>query len=82
VRLLFIGDDIFSGGPCGGATEELYPRSYPELLCRDFPFGDDKEQEWDALINIVYDPAQFFVSQYDFSMANDQEDEGSPSVQP
>jgi hypothetical protein len=54
----------------------------PELLCKDYPFGDDEEQEQDALINSVYDPAQFFVSQYDFSMANEQEGKGSPGIQP
>jgi hypothetical protein len=35
-----------------------------------------------ALINSVYEPAHFFVSQYDFSVANDEEDETSPGVQP
>jgi hypothetical protein len=33
-----------------------------KLLCKDYPFGDDEEQEQDALINSVYDPAQFFMS--------------------
>jgi hypothetical protein len=43
----------------------------PELLRKDYPFGNDKEQEWDALINCMYDIAQYFTSQYDFSVAND-----------
>jgi hypothetical protein len=30
----------------------------------------------------MYDTAPYFVSQYDFSMVNDQDDEGSPGVQP
>jgi hypothetical protein len=42
-----------------------------ELLRKDYPFGDDEEQEWDALINNMYNIAQYFVSQYDFSVAND-----------
>jgi hypothetical protein len=42
----------------------------PELLHKDYPFGDNGEQERDALINSLYDPAQFFMSQYDFFMAN------------
>jgi hypothetical protein len=46
-----------------------------ELLRRDFPFDDD--EEWDALIDSVYDTAQHFVSQYDFSTVNDQDDNGS-----
>jgi hypothetical protein len=32
---------------------------------RDFPFDNDEEQ--DALIDNVYDTAQYFMSQYDFS---------------
>jgi hypothetical protein len=47
-----------------------------ELLHRDFPFADDEER--DALIDSVYDTAQYFVSQYDFSVVNDQDDNGSP----
>jgi hypothetical protein len=66
VRLLFIGSDIFDGG----------------TRSEDYPFEDDEEQEWDALINIMYDTAQYFVSQYDFSVVNDQDDEGSPGAQP
>jgi hypothetical protein len=46
-----------------------------ELLHRDFPFADDEER--DALIDSVYDTAQHFVSQYDFSVVNDQDDNGS-----
>jgi hypothetical protein len=53
-----------------------------ELFRKDYPFGDDEEQERDALINTVYDPTQFFMSHYDFSVANDQEDKGSPGIQP
>jgi hypothetical protein len=62
VRLLFISGDIFGGGPCDGAAEELYPDLDSELLHKDYPFGDDEEPERDAMINSVYDPAQFFVS--------------------
>jgi hypothetical protein len=51
-----------------------------ELLHRDYPFNDDDER--DALIDSVYDTTQHFVSQYDFSIANDQDDEGSPGAQP
>jgi hypothetical protein len=40
-----------------------------ELLRRDYPLDNDDEQ--DALIDSVYDTAQFFVSQNDFSIAND-----------
>jgi hypothetical protein len=53
-----------------------------ELLHKDYPFEDDEEQERDALINNVYDTIQYFMSQYDFSAPNDQDDEGSPGVQP
>jgi hypothetical protein len=47
-----------------------------ELLHRDFPFADDEER--DALIDSVYDTAQYFMSQYDFSVVHDQDDNGSP----
>jgi hypothetical protein len=40
-----------------------------ELLRRDYPLDNDDEQ--DALIDSVYHTAQFFVSQNDFSIAND-----------
>jgi hypothetical protein len=53
----------------------------PVLLHKDYPFGDDEEQERDTLINNVYDTTQYFMSQYDFSVVNDQDDEGSPSTQ-
>jgi hypothetical protein len=45
------------------------PELDTELLRRDFPFDDDEEQG--ELINSVYDMAQHFVSQYDFSIIND-----------
>jgi hypothetical protein len=50
-----------------------------ELLHRDFLFANDEER--DALIDIVYDTSQHFVSQYDFSAINDQDDNGSPGAQ-
>jgi hypothetical protein len=40
-----------------------------ELLRRDYPLDNDDKQ--DTLIDSVYDTAQFFVSQNDFSIAND-----------
>jgi hypothetical protein len=49
-----------------------------KLLRRDIPFDDD--EEWDALIDSVYDTAQHFMSQYDFSVVNDQDDNGSPGI--
>jgi hypothetical protein len=49
------------------------------VLCKDYPFEDDDEQ--DSLIDSMYDTAQYFVSQYDFSVFNDQGDEGSPGTQ-
>jgi hypothetical protein len=51
----------------------------PELLCKDYPFEEDEEQ--DILIESIFDTAQFFVSQYDFSVVNDQDDQGSPCTQ-
>jgi hypothetical protein len=47
-------------------------------LRRDFLF--DNNEERDALIDNVYDTAQHFVSQYDFSVVNDQDDNGSPDT--
>jgi hypothetical protein len=49
-----------------------------ELLHRDYQFDDD--EEWDALIDSMYDTAQHFVSQYNFSVVNDQDDKGSPGA--
>jgi hypothetical protein len=45
-------------------------------LQRDFPFDNDERR--DALVNNVYDTAQHFVSQYDFSVLNESDDNGSP----
>jgi hypothetical protein len=41
-------------------------------------YEDDEEQG--TLIYIVYETGQYFVSQYDFSIVNDQGDEGSPGA--
>jgi hypothetical protein len=49
-----------------------------ELHRRDYPLEDDNER--DAIIDSVYETAQNFVSQYDFSVVNDQDDEGSPGA--
>jgi hypothetical protein len=54
------------------------PDLVTELLHRDFPFADDEER--DALIDSVCDTAHHFVSQYDFSVVNDQDDNGSPGT--
>jgi hypothetical protein len=49
-----------------------------EKLRRHFPFDNDEEQ--DALVHSVYDTAQYFVSQYDFSVTNELDDNGSPDA--
>jgi hypothetical protein len=49
-----------------------------EKLWRDFLFDNDEER--DALVDSVYDTAQHFVSQYDFSVLNESDDNGSPGV--
>jgi hypothetical protein len=49
-----------------------------EKLRSDFPF--DNDEEWDAVVDIVYDIAQYFVSQYDFSVTNESDDNGSLSA--
>jgi hypothetical protein len=54
------------------------PDLVTELLHRDFPFDDEEEQ--DALIDSVYDTAQHFMSQYDFSVLKDLDDNGSPGA--
>ncbi len=48
-----------------------------EILRRDFPINDE---ERDALVDSVYDIAQYFVSQYDFSVTNESDDNGSLSA--
>jgi hypothetical protein len=48
-----------------------------EKLQTDFPFNDE---ERDALVNNVYDTAQYFVSQYDFSVLNESDDGDSPDA--
>jgi hypothetical protein len=47
-----------------------------EKLRRDFPFNTEEER--DTLVDSVYDAAQYFVSQYDFSVLNESNDGGSP----
>jgi hypothetical protein len=49
-----------------------------EKLWRDFLFDNDEER--DALVDSVYDTAQHYVSQYDFSILNESDDNGSPGV--
>jgi hypothetical protein len=46
-----------------------------ELLRKDYPFEDDEER--DTLIDNVFETAQYFVSQYDFSVVNDQDSPGA-----
>jgi hypothetical protein len=48
-----------------------------ELLHKDYPFEDDEER--DTLIDNVFETAQYFVSQYDFSVVNDQDSPGAQS---
>jgi hypothetical protein len=49
-----------------------------EKLQRDFLFDNDEDQ--DALVDSVYDTTQYFVSQYDFSITNESDDNSSPSA--
>jgi hypothetical protein len=46
-----------------------------ELLRKDYSFEDDEER--DTLIDNVFETAQYFVSQYDFSVVNDQDSPGA-----
>jgi hypothetical protein len=48
-----------------------------EILRRDFPINDE---EWDALVDSVYDTTQYFVSQYDFSVLAESDDNASPGA--
>jgi hypothetical protein len=49
-----------------------------EKLLRDFLF--DNNEEWDALVDSVYNTAKYFVSLYDFSVTNQSDDNGSPGA--
>jgi hypothetical protein len=48
-----------------------------EILLRGFPINDE---EWDALVDSVYDTALYFVSQYDFSIIAESDDNASPDA--
>jgi hypothetical protein len=48
-----------------------------EMLRRDFPINDE---ERDALVDSVYDIAQYFASQYDFCVLNELDGNASPSA--
>jgi hypothetical protein len=48
-----------------------------EILQRDFSIN---EVERDALIDSVYDTAQYFISQYDFSVLNESDVNDSPGA--
>jgi hypothetical protein len=48
-----------------------------EILRRNFTIN---EVERDALVDSVYDTAQYFVSLYDFSVLAKLDDNNSPSV--
>jgi hypothetical protein len=45
-----------------------------EILQRDFLIN---EVEWDALVDSVYDTTHHFVSQYDFSVLTESDDNAS-----
>jgi hypothetical protein len=51
----------------------------PEPLRKDYPFEEDEER--DMLIYNIFEIAQYFVSQYNFSVVNDQDGQGSPGTQ-
>jgi hypothetical protein len=48
-----------------------------KILRRDFPINDE---EWDVLVDSVYDTTQYFVSQYDFSVLAESDDNASPGA--
>jgi hypothetical protein len=48
-----------------------------EILQRDFLINDE---ERDALVDGVYDTAQYFVSQYDFFVLYEPDDNTSPGA--
>jgi Skp family chaperone for outer membrane proteins len=48
-----------------------------EILQRDFPINDE---ERDALVDSIYDTAQYFASQYDFSILVESDDNASPDT--
>jgi hypothetical protein len=48
-----------------------------EMLQRHFPFNDEGQ---DALVDSVDDTTQYFVSQYDFSIPNESDDNTSPGT--
>jgi hypothetical protein len=48
-----------------------------EILRRDFPINDE---ERDALVDSVYNTALYFVSQYDFSVLAELNNNASPSA--
>jgi DNA repair protein RadC len=62
---------------------ELLKSNMPDLdteqLHRNFLF-DNNDDERDALINGVYGTVQYFVSQYDFAVVNDHDDNGNPDA--
>jgi hypothetical protein len=49
----------------------------PKLLRKEYRCEDDGE--WDTLIDSVFETTQHFVSQYDFSMVDDQDSPGAQS---
>jgi hypothetical protein len=48
-----------------------------EILQRDFSIND---VERDALVDSVYDTAQYFVFQYEYSVLTESDDNGSPGA--
>jgi hypothetical protein len=48
-----------------------------EILRRDFPISGE---ERDALVDSVYDVAQYFVSQYDFSILTESDGNANPDA--
>jgi hypothetical protein len=48
-----------------------------EILRRDFPINDEEQ---DALVDSIYDIAMYFVSQYDFFVLTESDDNASPGT--
>jgi hypothetical protein len=53
------------------------PNFDAEILRRDFSINDE---DWDALVDSVFDIAQYFASQYDFFVLTESDDNASPGA--
>jgi hypothetical protein len=75
--MITVSEFVTWGGIAMALVKSHLPDFDAEILLRDFIINDE---EWDVLVDSVYDTAQYSTSQYDFSVLIESDDNASPNT--